>query len=582
MRRKAPVVVDAPFEVGLAINVTDCSTCAFFWPTDGDTQPYGPFTSFAAPSADKGGDDPAPSVETFAWIRTATTAPAFPDPAILAGCRKAPIMTVGINPNLTAVAPGRQGAEWAYPSFIGSNADRWARYAAYYRYRTVFQERLTLSAVHEFVAPEGHVVAPKPGVVTDRTVRTSSSASFDLVVRYDGDTTDTTIRLDGEAGGAQWVVLFDVSSPHDRFTAGDVIAAKLLVPADHVVEVHRQRVGYYEQFVPVLEAFDQFIRTKGFTGASLRMGEDVGQIDMVACASPRWTPDYLGGTATSENGVIHNCVNTNAWAISQIVHTQPAVIYLVGESSYRMFAEALGAHLIRDPPLPHNPSDGAFTLLAATTDPGHPCHLEWAGAIDGISYQVRSRVVISPHFSYPTNFIPQIRLTKSDWIALTRHHQSVASLLTGDHRVALTVPDNDHQFVVAALSDPRATFAAVEAADATGAAILRAGFYDPHHMLGSVLEDVYTHGELTITTTASKQSVLTRSMGGCKFCVNDHWSFPQGCPYNKPDEPQLPAGFLAAVTRQLIATGRPAAAPASHGPMNAPTRLTVARKPTLQ
>ena len=83
----------------------------------------------------------------FAWVWSATTAPAFPDPAILAGCRKAPIMTVGINPNLTAVAPGRQGAEWAYPSFIGSDADRLARYASDYRYRTVFQERLTLSTV---------------------------------------------------------------------------------------------------------------------------------------------------------------------------------------------------------------------------------------------------------------------------------------------------------------------------------------------------------------------------------------------------------------------------------------------------
>ena len=32
LRRKTPVVVDAPLEVGLAVNVTDCGTCAFFWP----------------------------------------------------------------------------------------------------------------------------------------------------------------------------------------------------------------------------------------------------------------------------------------------------------------------------------------------------------------------------------------------------------------------------------------------------------------------------------------------------------------------------------------------------------------------
>ncbi len=207
-------------------------------------------------------------------------------------------------------------------------------------------------------------------------------------------------------------MLFDVTGPHSRFAAGDTIAAKLLATADHVVDVHRQRVGYYEQFVPVLEAFDQWLRTKGFTGEPLRMGEDVGQIDMVACASPLGPPTTSGGTAASEDEVIHNCVATNAWAISQIVQTQPAVIYLVGESSYRMFAEAVGAHLTRDPALPHNPPDGAFSLLAATTEADHPCHFEWAGIVDGVGYQQRSRVVVSPHFSYPTNFIPQVRLPK--------------------------------------------------------------------------------------------------------------------------------------------------------------------------
>ena len=113
------------------------------------------------------------------------------------------------------------------------------------------------------------------------------------------------------------------------------------------------------------------------------------------------TPDYLGGTAASEDEVIHNCVATNAWAISQIVQTQPAVIYLVGESSYRMFAEAVGAHLTRDPALPHNPPDGAFSLLAATTEADHPCHFEWAGIVDGVGYQQRSRGRCEPPLQLP-------------------------------------------------------------------------------------------------------------------------------------------------------------------------------------
>ncbi len=154
-------------------------------------------------------------------------------------------------------------------------------------------------------------------------------------------------------------------------------------------------------------------------------------------------------------------------------------------------------------------------------------------------------------------------------------------LLTEDHGVALTIPDNTYQYIVAALADPGAVFTAAEAADAAGAAILRGGFYDAHQMLGSVLNDLYTQGQLTMSSShdAGEDMVLTRSVGGCQFCVNDHWSFPQGCPYDKPNEPQPPVGFLAAVTRELIATGRPAIAPARHGPINAPTRLTLAERP---
>ena len=45
--------------------------------------------------------------------------PTFPDAEVMDGCRKAPIMTIGINPNLTAFAPGSTGASWCYPSFGG-------------------------------------------------------------------------------------------------------------------------------------------------------------------------------------------------------------------------------------------------------------------------------------------------------------------------------------------------------------------------------------------------------------------------------------------------------------------------------
>jgi hypothetical protein len=35
--------------------------------------------------------------------------------------------------------------------------------------------------------------------------------------------------------------------------------------------------------------------------------------------------------------------------------------------------------------------------------------------------------------------------------------------------------------------------------------------------------------------------------------VNDHWKFPKGCPYGKPDEKQYTIGFLEKVIAAMIA-----------------------------
>ena len=47
---------------------------------------------------------------------------------------------------------------------------------------------------------------------------------------------------------------------------------------------------------PSLNTFNDFLKNKGHKDANLAIGEDVGQLDMVACASPHWKPGFLGGT----------------------------------------------------------------------------------------------------------------------------------------------------------------------------------------------------------------------------------------------------------------------------------------------
>ena len=134
--------------------------------------------------------------------------------------------------------------------------------------------------------------------------------------------------------------------------AGDAIAAKLDVPAGENVNIYQKLQTYYEQFVPTLNTFSDFLKSKGFGDADLKIGEDVGQLDMVACASPHWKPSFLGGSQDSENLIISNCVLKNAWAMKQLVMTRPSVLYLVGESSYNMFKKYFGNLIYRNKPLP--------------------------------------------------------------------------------------------------------------------------------------------------------------------------------------------------------------------------------------
>jgi len=543
-------------------NVRPCGTCSFFWPSDPGQQPYGPYAAFDFRLDAESTPTPDPSVVSFPWLVGTTQPPSFPDPEVMDGCRKAPIMTLGINPNLTAFAPGPTGASWAYPSFTSdAGEDEWAKYAYYYRYRSVYQERFDFNYARKYLVPGSEVVADRPGTVSAAD-RLSSAPSFVLNVRYDGDTQDTSIPLEATLGGPQWVVLFDTHEPTNRFAAGDVLAAKLSVPAGESVQVYRQQVGYYEQFVPTLKSFDTYLRTRGYAGAPLQMGEDVCQLDMVACASPHWTPAFLGGTPTDEHTIINNCVLRNGWVIKQLVQTQPAVLYLVGEATFNMFWSALGRLLVRTPELTSPPPDGAFTLLRETTDPNRRTYLEFSTEVDGRPYTIRTRLVVTPHFSYNVSFEPQIRLSPSDWATLQANGAGCAQFLQQDSRIAITLPQLPQDFVAFQLLDPAAVFAEIHQTYREWEPVLASGYYDPHTMMASALQDEYQLGNLEYQPSGTAgQQILARTAGPCRFCVNDHWTFPQGCPYDKPAEPALPIGYLEQVASKMLTVGRPPGLP---------------------
>src|SRR5665213_576079 len=197
--RKTNVNTVDPLEIGLVFNVSSCGTCSYFWPDDFSRQPYGPYPCFDFKTNTPQGTPPNGQSD-YEWLTGITTDQGFPTGEIMDGCRKAPIMTIGINPNLTAFSPGQQGASWAYPNFTSDNGtDEWTKYAYYYRYRSVFQEHFNLAVIKAYLLADGQVIAPKSGTVK-KARRTNDSPAYQVDLLYDGNTTVTTIDLPGAIG----------------------------------------------------------------------------------------------------------------------------------------------------------------------------------------------------------------------------------------------------------------------------------------------------------------------------------------------------------------------------------------------
>jgi hypothetical protein len=545
-------------EIDLVYNVRPCGTCDYFWPDDLSKQPYGPFPVYDFDSNTPKTNSPDYDGQySFAWVSGTTGTQAFPNAEIMDGCRKAPIMTIGINPNLTAFETNPTGAAWCYPDFSSDeNTDAATKYAFYYRYRTVYQERLDLDFIKQHLLEDGQIVAEKPGEVVP-TERPSDLPDFDLKIRYDGDDKDTVIPLKRDTGTPRYVVLVDSYAPHNRIDKGDVIAARLDVPAGQAVEVYQQQIGYYEQFVPVLQRFENFLQGKGHQDAKLRMGEDVCQLDMVACASPHWKPKFLGGSRESEDTIINNCVARNAWAMKQFVQTRPAVLFLVGESSYNMFHKSFGKLIQADPPLPDRPVDGAFTLFRATTDDQHPVLFKFSTEIDVRKYSISTRLVVSPHFSYNSNFLPQFRMSRDEWSDFEKAFADCAKFLQTDSRIEYEAPSYEGAYLAYTMKhDPADVWEDLSRNYNAAVSTLLKYYYNPHKTMAEVLAQLYDSNTMTYTAaTKDKSGYLTRTEGSCQFCVNEHWEFPLGCPYDKEKETPPPVGFLEKVAEAIVKAG---------------------------
>ncbi len=521
-----------PLEVSLVSSVKQCRTCAWFW---GGTPPYGPY-----PSYDWNTDFPEQANRTEAqsptgseprpWLQARLTGARFIDPGIMHGCRKAPIMTVGINPNLTAWFPYTSAARWLYPGF-----DSDARYAYYYRHFTLYQESVSLDLLRENLNAAERIVAEDDGWVVGAT-RENSHNYILLTVQYRGRAEPTSYEI-AWTPDARWVIVQDDGKSDDDktwFKKGAPLAGRFDAPNGLDAQIYENPSGYYQRMVEVL---NRFKRKAGLQSANLTVGEDVAQHDMVACASPGWQ----GKFDMAMERIAYNCVSDHGWMVSQFVQSQPAVVILVGGSALSMFRRVFGPFMT----LADSERD-IYQLLDET------CTRPTYVTIDIGDVKFRSRVLTPPHFSYGANFFAQARLSDPAWLAFQKDFADDVKVLQANNRIWEPSATGVVPIELRGKTDPIRAKISV-----AGWQVLNAYYMDPNDMLAQALADEFKTGTLAFDQASGH---LKRADGPCRFCVNNQWTFPEGCAYGKPDLPPQQPGQLESVVQTILKRAREAAA----------------------
>lgn len=164
-----------------------------------------------------------------------------------------------------------------------------------------------------------------------------------------------------------------------------------------------------------------------------------------------------------------------------------------------------------------------YQLLRETTRRKHYVDIN----IDSIRF--KSRIITPPHFSYDDNFRQHSRFSVEAWEGFKKDFRDDYELLKENDRIwRMTWNGYQPIRIEGGKNDEIRKEISSVAWD-----VLMAYYYDPIEMMAKVLAEEYKEG---IILYDEKLGHLIRTDGPCNFCVNDLWTFPEGCPYGKPDE----------------------------------------------
>lgn len=489
-----------PAEVALVRELRGCRTCAAFGPEN----LYGAFPQVDMAQADSQGN-------------TVVLGFGPPEPAALYGCRKSPIMLIGINPNLPGhfVFPRSfDGESWRSGSyrlvpFFGTDE----AYARHYRFGPEPATRIADAAgLDGLLRMEARslLIADKPGALMGGDG--AGAGSFRVVGKR-----GARLEIKFDDGSNQihdlaWRQDENLAVVRRRFTAGDVIAGRLdasVVGRRVRAEAATDLDGYHARANTLLQHVGQ-----AFPGSSLALGEDMSLHDAVACASPRWDAAEM-----PLETIRSNCVQDRRWLHRQVEQSAPDVIVVAGRTALELFADpTLGRLSTPLEALPQQAGgrEGLFFHVATSG-------LWWTYRVGP---QVRTvRIVVAPHLSYSANFREHAYFDAAAWAEFLGMHGAAAAWLQQNKRVT-SVFDSDNRMVTLGGPDD-AAWQALSQLDPNVIAVLQACWIDPFATLSAAVT-----AELTrLGVQLDDQGHLRRSAGPCAYCDNAQWKFAGGCRY---------------------------------------------------
>jgi len=430
-------------------------------------------------------------------------------PELMSGCRKAPIMSIGINPNLTSYQTSVNGAAWCYPYF-----DNIEKYARYFRYRTINQERFSVNFVKKYVVPGTQVKAAAKGCITGISRGTDNIAINLQYIKSGGRTLRVPVN---------YSVFYDAGASSRSFEKDDVLAGVVELPSGVAAEVIQEPVGYYKQFNVFLERFKK-LAGKPLRNSKFQIGEDACQADMVPCASPGWNayfPDEV------RNDIVAECVKGRLYVAEQLIQTRPAVIVFAGNAALNMFLRVFDGKV--SPAI--DPSADTLVLLKKALDTPY-----WLKIGKG-KHAFKSRLIFSPHFSYGDNFIAGCRMSDKQWEEFCARFPEDAKTVQPRKKAvfggSILILDPSKSPWVDSLSE-------------MAKKSLSPFYTDPIGLIAGIILQEYEAGRIRLDERAGH---LARTAGPCRFCGNELFRFKEGCPYGKLGVAIKPADAAQKITR---------------------------------